>query len=178
MINEHASTVHEGYMYWESSFKIGIIINPGKDNSEFKTLNMFRVDHPHDDVLNFEEINLPQYTPHEFCVCVPIVIYIDAEGGYEPNDIEIEDKIEDENEYESEDEIEREDEFVSEDESEDESITLKAYKTDKCVVCLINEPKILFYDCIHYCVCLECEERKTFKKCLYCRTPLLTKVIF
>ena len=32
------------------------------------------------------------------------------------------------------------------DESEDESITLKSYKEDTCVVCMNNEPKIFFYD--------------------------------
>ena len=63
------------------------------------------------------------------------------------------------------------------DESEDESITLKSYKEDKCVVCLNNEPKILFYDCVHYCVCHECEERKPFKKCPCCKTRILTKII-
>ena len=63
------------------------------------------------------------------------------------------------------------------DESEDESITLKSYKEDTCVVCLNNEPKILFYDCVHYCVCHKCEERKPFKKCPCCRTRILTKII-
>ena len=62
-------------------------------------------------------------------------------------------------------------------ESEDESMTLKSYKEDKCVVCLNNEPKILFYDCVHYCVCHECKERKPFKKCPCCRTRILTKII-
>ena len=153
-ISGHISTVHEGYTYSESSFEIGIMINPGKDNSEFKKLITFTVD-PRRDVLDFEEINLAQFDPHKFRVCVPIVIYIDARGVYEWTDTEVESE-----------------------ESEDKSITLKAYKTDKCVVCLPNEPKILFYDCVHYCICVECEESKLFKKCPYCRTPLLTKVIF
>ena len=64
-----------------------------------------------------------------------------------------------------------------EDESEGESITLKSYKEDKCVLCLNNEPKILFYGCVHYCVCHKCEERKPFKKCPCCRTRILTKII-
>ena len=60
---------------------------------------------------------------------------------------------------------------------EDEPITLKAFKEDKCVVCLNNEPEILFYDCVHKCVCHECEERKPFNKCPCCRTSILTKII-
>ena len=63
------------------------------------------------------------------------------------------------------------------DESEDESITLKSYKEKKCVVFLNNEPEVLFYDCVHYCVCHECEERKPFKKCPCCRIRILTKII-
>ena len=159
LVSGHISTVHESYTYRESSFEMEIMIIPGKVNSKFKKLITFRVE-PRGDVLDFEEINLAQFDPHKFRFFVPIVIYIDARGVYEWTDTE----------EESEDEFENE--------SEDESITLKAYKTDKWVVCLMNEPKILFYDCVHYCVCLECEERKPFKKCPYCRTPLLTKVIF
>ena len=113
-ISGRISTVYEGYTYSESSFRIGIMINPGKDNLKFKELIWFRVE-PRGDVLNFQEINLARYTPHEFHVCVPIEIYIDATSVYEwTNNIEEESK----------------------DESEDESITLKAYKEDKCVVCL------------------------------------------
>ena len=95
--------MHEGYTYVESRFEIGIMINPGKDNLEFKKLITFRVE-PRGDVLDFEEINSARFDPHEFRVCVPIVIYIDARGVYERTDIEVE--------------------------SKDESITLKAYKTD------------------------------------------------
>ena len=136
LIRGHISTVHEGYTYSESSFDIEIMINHGKDNSEVKKLITFRVER-HCDVLDFGKINFARFDAHEFHACVPIVIDIDAVGYYDWD--------------------------AMEGESEDESITLKAYKEDKCVVCLNNEPKILFYDCIHYCICFECEESKPFK---------------
>ena len=64
-----------------------------------------------------------------------------------------------------------------ESEDEDEPVTIKSYKEDKCVVCLENEPKVFFLDCKHYCVCHECEERKPFKRCPCCRTRISTKKI-
>ena len=74
--------------------------------------------------------------------------------------------------------IKGEEEEVEEEEEEEQLITvLKAYKEDKCVVCLMNKPKVLFYDCMHQCVCLECEERKPFKSCPCCRTRISTKII-
>ena len=44
-----------------------------------------------------------------------------------------------------------------EEEEEEKPITIKSYREDKCVVCLMKEPKVLFYVCMYYCVCLECE---------------------
>ena len=77
--------------------------------------------------------------------------------------------------YEEEEEYEVE---ITREEEEEQPITvLKAYKEDKCEVCLSKEPKVLFYDCMHYCVCLECEERKPFKSCPCCRTRISTKII-
>ena len=65
-----------------------------------------------------------------------------------------------------------------EEEEEEKPITvIKSFREDKCVVCLMNEPKVLFYDCMHYCVCLECEEMKPFKSCPCCRTRISTKII-
>ena len=105
---------------------------------------------------NLSEFRVVQLDPHDDYSC-PIQIDTDAHGCYRWNE-----------------EVAEE----SEAKSEDESITLKAYKEDKCLVCLNNEPKILFYDCVHYCVCRECEERNPFKKCPYCRTRILTKIFF
>ena len=109
---------------------------------------------------NLSEFRVVQLDPHDDYSC-PIQIYVDAYAYYRWRN-----------------EVAEESEGESKAESKDESITLEAYKEDKCVVCLNNEPKILFYNCVHYCVCRECEERNPFKKCPYCRTRILTKISF
>ena len=109
---------------------------------------------------NLSEFRVVQLDPHDDYSCL-IQIYVDAYSGYRFGN-----------------EVAEESEGESEAESEDESIMLKAYKEDKCVVCFNNEPMILFYDCAHYCVCHECEERNPFKKCPYRRTHILTKIFF
>ena len=74
-----------------------------------------------------------------------------------------------EHEFEPETELEPEDE-------EPVSVS-KPFKTDQCVVCLSKEPSVLFLECLHYCVCLECEEANPFRKCPSCRTRIGTKVM-
>ena len=54
---------------------------------------------------------------------------------------------------------------------------LKSFRTDTCVICLIKESKILFTDCRHICICLECEEIKPLGKCPYCKVNISTKII-
>ena len=159
--SEHISTEYEGYRYDYSGFDIGIMTNPEEtDSSDYKKL--MRVDV--EPGLNISEFRVIQLDPHDYYSC-PIQIYVDARGCYRfGNEVAEETKGGSKGESEAE--------------SEDEPITLEVYKEDKCVVCLNNEPKILFYDCVHYCVCLECEERNPFKKYPYCRTRILTKIIF
>ena len=113
-----------------------------KDRSDYKKL--MRVDV--ETGFNLSKFRVIQLDPHDDYSC-PIQIYVDAYGCYRFGN-----------------EVAEEREAESKDESKDESITLEAYKEDKCVVCFNNEPKILFYDCAHYCVCRECEERNPFRK--------------
>ena len=54
---------------------------------------------------------------------------------------------------------------------------LKSFKTDTCVICLTKEPNILFTDCRHIRICLECEEIKPLGKCPYCKVNISTKII-
>ena len=52
-------------------------------------------------------------------------------------------------------------------------------KEDECVVCYENKPNILFTDCLHICVCLECDKTGNFNKCPICRKKLLKeKILF
>ena len=52
----------------------------------------------------------------------------------------------------------------------------ESFRIDKCVICLENEPNILFTDCNHICTCLECEKIKPTVKCSYCRTEISRKI--
>ena len=152
--SEHISTEYEGHRYGYSGFDIGIMTDPEEgDRSDYQKL--MRVDV--EPGFNLSEFRVIQLDPRDDYYSCPIQIYVDAYGCYRFGN-----EVADE----------------SEAESEDEPITLEAYKEDKCVVCFNNEPKILFYDCAHYCVCRECEEGNPFKKCPYCRTRILTKIIF
>ena len=40
---------------------------------------------------------------------------------------------------------------------------------------MTNQPSILFYDCKHICVCLECEETNPLIHCPYCRSIAIEK---
>ena len=54
---------------------------------------------------------------------------------------------------------------------------LTSFRTDTCVICLTKPPKVLFTDCRHICICLECKEIKQLGKCPYCKTTISTKTI-
>ena len=76
----------------------------------------------HDDVFIFGEPDFIESDPYEIYSC-PIDIHIDAYGCYWE---------------EIPEEVESEDE-------EDDPATIKSYRETHCVVCLMNEPKVLFY---------------------------------
>ena len=155
--SEHISTEYEGHRYVYSGFDIGIM-TVSEEGVPFNYKKLMRVDV--EPGFNLSEFRVVQLDPHANYSCL-ILIYVDAYGCYRLGNEEAE-----------------KNKGESKAESKDELITLEAYKEDKCVVCFNNELKILFYDCVHYCVCRECEERNPFKKCPYCRTRILTKIIF
>ena len=53
-----------------------------------------------------------------------------------------------------------------------------SFKPDKCVLCLSNEPNILFSNSKHICICLECEEINPLNSCPYCRSIVIEKNLF
>ena len=50
------------------------------------------------------------------------------------------------------------------------------YYIDECVICLSNKPDILFTNCMHHCVCLECETINPFESCHYCKNKISMKI--
>ena len=45
-----------------------------------------------------------------------------------------------------------------------------SFKSNECVICLTNPPNVLFCNCGHLCLCLECERKKISNKCPICKT--------
>ena len=46
----------------------------------------------------------------------------------------------------------------------------KIFKSDECVICLTNQPIILFCNCGHIPICKECYKLKTLSACPVCKT--------
>ena len=115
--------------------------------------------------INPKDIGLDReyrYDMNESLLSKPFEIYIDIDCEYSPE--QEEEEIVDDLEYQLDDE-------------EDPVAVSKPFKTDQCVVCLSKEPSVLFLECLHYCVCLECEETNPFRKCPSCRKSIKTKVM-
>ena len=59
----------------------------------------------------------------------------------------------------------------SEEESEDPVIsTFQSFKSDECVICLTNPPNVLFCNCGHIAICVECDKTKSLNICPICKT--------
>ena len=71
---------------------------------------------------------------------------------------------------EEEDEIRRAEAEEEEEEEEDFPINdSKTFKLEQCVICLEKEPKVLFCNCGHICICNECLVKK-LDNCPVCKT--------
>ena len=46
----------------------------------------------------------------------------------------------------------------------------KIFKSEECVICLSNQPIILFCNCGHLCYCTECYKLKSLSACPICKT--------
>ena len=65
-----------------------------------------------------------------------------------------------------------------EEENEEKQInTTKSRKSDECVICLTNLPNVLFCNCGHIPICVECEEVKSLVVCPVCKTENTIKRI-
>ena len=63
------------------------------------------------------------------------------------------------------------------DEYNDDNILIKPKKESECVVCYNNNANILFLDCLHICVCFECNEKGNFSKCPLCRKKIIKEKV-
>ena len=46
----------------------------------------------------------------------------------------------------------------------------KIFKSDECIICLTNQPNIIFCNCGHLCYCAKCYKIKTLSTCPICKT--------
>ena len=46
----------------------------------------------------------------------------------------------------------------------------KIFKSDECIICMVDKPNILFCNCGHLCECEECYKIKTLSTCPICKT--------
>ena len=55
----------------------------------------------------------------------------------------------------------------SEEESKEEPVINidKSFKSDECVICLTNLPKVLFCNCGHLCIWVDCDRVKSLNTC-------------
>ena len=60
----------------------------------------------------------------------------------------------------------------TEDEDEDEEPTRKTITEAECIICFEKTPNILYLECMHLCVCNDCDIKGKFYKCPMCRTKI------
>ena len=79
---------------------------------------------------------------------------------------------------EEEREDEREEEREEESEEEEPIINAgKTFKSNECVICITNSPNVLFCNCGHLSVCVECDKVKSLKTWPVCKTENTIKRI-
>ena len=58
-----------------------------------------------------------------------------------------------------------------EEESEEPVINAgQSFKSNECLICLTNPPNVLFCNCRHIAICIECDKTKSLNICPICKT--------
>ena len=65
--------------------------------------------------------------------------------------------------------------FMMKDEEKVVINTTQSFKSDECVICLTNPPNVLFCNCEHIAICVECDKVKSLKICPVCTTENIIK---
>ena len=73
-------------------------------------------------------------------------------------------------EDEEEERIIRREEEEEEEERNKQINTDEIFKSDECVICLTDLPNVLFCNCGHIPICVECDKTKSLKDCPICKT--------
>ena len=78
-------------------------------------------------------------------------------------------------EEEGEEEREEEEEEEKKEEEVKQINTVQTFKSNECVICLTNQPNVLFCNCGHVAICEECGKMKSLKTCPVCKTENTVK---
>ena len=63
------------------------------------------------------------------------------------------------------------------DEVVDNKPARKTILEEECIICFENKSNILYLDCLHVCVCNDCDSKGKFNKCPLCRTKIKNQKI-
>ena len=64
---------------------------------------------------------------------------------------------------------------VDSEEKEPSINTVQTFESDECVICLTNPPNVLFCNCGHIAICVECDKVKSLKNCPVCKIETTIK---
>ena len=153
---------------YEATFIIGVFFKNINRDNEFRYIKLWHLNmNSEPELFNIFPFDFDQQELEGYYFEKPFEIHIDV---YEEYNTCIMFFNEDEEYSDPPDE--------SEDESEEDTTPVarrKSFNTGQCVTCLTNKPNILFTDCGHICVCLECEDAKPSVKCPSYRTVISNK---
>ena len=142
---------------YEVILQVGIfLVNESYDDEDkYIIVNKIYVDKPEGYWLFLDRED--RYDINESLLSKPFEIHIDIDCEYSPEQEEVE----------IEDDLEEDPAPVA---------VSEPFHSDQCVVCLSKKPELLFVNCLHRCMCLECEKTSPFHKCPSCRT-LISMVV-
>ena len=143
----YIASKYQNIKEWSQEYEIRFDVGVTFSIEEYVcVLSDYKLSTQYDDTIDITEQELDDYTEEDIekFISVPFHIIIDVHADYISG-------------------INNDDEEIIEDE-EPVKIT-KSFKTDQCVICLNNQPNILFNDCMHICTCLESEELKPLNSC-------------
>ena len=160
LISKQRAMEPKGSIYVHSFWGIGISI---KDDVEhFKTLFLFQ----NEAIIGVFKFREP--------ICKEISSYVSYTKPFEI-------QIDGYTDYlilkgEEEEEEEEEEDEEEEEENEPPKPLEESFRTETCIICLDKEPNILFTDCNHICMCLECVKIKSLDNCPYCRNEISKRI--
>ena len=64
---------------------------------------------------------------------------------------------------------------VNSDSEDKQTNTGKSFKSGECVICLTKPPNVLFCNCGHVVLCVECNKVKSLNACPVCKTKSTIK---